>query len=458
MRAGPSSPFPLALYGSLVLALFVLWARDRFVGIEQRLRGIVVLPLRAYAAFGSEAHAAARDVDPARESLHALGRELASRQARATAALPAELRPAECEPFVCRVLEQRKAPYAKVASILVLDVAPEVAARSLPFVTYGEHLLGFLEALDDGDRVGVALLHRSAERTRPAPRRLVAELELGDAAGSRLRCLVEPARASEPWLLRCLAVEDPYRAATITAGGSIVRTASDEEAPFPIPPGLVVGELRVRGFENEGRAVPIGLYVRPRMQPLGISTVTLWLRKEGAPAPEFLDAGSALLRTHLVHETSLLDLPAPPPTGEAWFLATKQGLRLARGAAVLERGALVGLVQSSGSGYAVAVPIGAAARWSLLWLPAGEARAPVDLVCRALAREGDVVSFEIEGEEAELPGSGTLWTGAMGPHCPPALPIGTVVSSAPEARRFQVRLHGKLLGPFTALARREVRS
>lgn len=456
MRAGPSSPFPIALYAALVLALFALSSRERFLGIEQRLRGFVVMPLRAYAAVGSEARAADHADATRAARRQELGRDLADRLARASAALPNALVPAGCEPFVCRVAEPRKAPLEKLPSSLVLDVAPDDAARCLPFVTYGEHLVGFLEALDEGTRVGVALLHRTNERgaAGATPRRLAAEFAIDVDGSDRMRCLVEPARASEPWLLRCVAVEDPYRAASIVAGGAVVRTASDEASPDAPPPGLVIGELRVRGFEHQGRAVPIGLYVRPRMQPLGISTVTLWRRTSPVLVATLADPATALRKSHHVHPTSLLELPAPPPVREAWFLATAGGLRLARGAGVLSDGALVGLVQSSGSGYAVAVPIGAPAPWSLLWMPEEPEKAPVDLVCRSVGREDDVVTFEIVGDEVALPQGGTMWSGAMGPHCPAGLPIGVVVSSDAASRRVRVQLEGSLHGPFTALARR----
>ena len=455
MRAGPSSPFPTALYAGLLLALIALWGRKQVLGIEQRLRGFTVWPLRICASWSSEVQAAEEPDEAAQNALAAKGRELVRRLETAAAALPLEVRPSGYEPLVCRVVEHRQAVQEKSSSLLVLDVAPAVLAECLPFVTLGANLVGFLETCDGESGVAVAMLHRAAERSvaRVGPRRVFAEFPVS-GSGPMLRCLVEPARVGEPWLLRCLAIEDPYRASSVTTSGAIVRTAHLDGDLAGVPAGLVLGELRVRGFETQGRAVPIGLYVRPLLQLSAISAVTLWRQRALGSKSDEAGVRTGFAETHVAHPAALMDLPAPPPTNRSWFLSTQGGLRLARGAAVLRHGALAGFVLSSGSGYAIAAPLGAPTRFSVLWMSSTGDAAPIELMASTVAVDGGLVTLAIEGESSDLPTKGSVWTGAIGPHCPAGIPIGEIVASDQVAKHIRDRTHAGESGALVVLSRK----
>src|SRR5262249_40457551 len=128
------------------------------------------------------------------------------------------------------------------------------------------------------------------------------------------------------------------------------------------------------------------------------------------------------------------------PARERWFLAAEGTLRLPRGAAILDRGALAGTVLGTGSGYAIGAPFGEFGEWAVVWLPHDPERAPVELVVRAAGRAEGVVLLALDAAARVEPGEGVRMTGPNGLDCPAGLPIGEIVGYEGLGRTVRVRL------------------
>ena len=422
--------FPFGLYATLLVAAVALHFRDAAGAIEQRLTGILCLPLRAYARLTSDVHAGSSDWAAERRWLA----EARARQDRAAAAVSAALRPAGHEPIVCRVREAVRARSSRVPTRLVLERQAAELTGCAEFVTFGDQLLGFLDLRDPAAPAEVALLHAVPETGGPT--RLTAEIVLDTAAGptESLVCLVEPAGAIDPWLLRCVLPADPYRTAQIESGGQPVRTLTLPGVSTPAPPGFGLGEVRVRGYQTMGQTVPIGLYVRPRIAPPAISAVVLWRAHAAAPAL------SAAAPSIVAQPARLLELPAPPPARERWFVSLLAAAEAVPGAALVSGPFCLGTVQGAGTGYAIVAPFGEPRDWLLLHVPADPAAPPRDLAARTLGRADGLVELVLADREEAVPRDGVLLTGSGGPACPSGYWLGTIADADPAHGRFRVRV------------------
>ncbi|MBI5852441.1 MAG: hypothetical protein HZB39_15610 [Planctomycetes bacterium] len=371
--------FPIPLWASLLVGLLALVQPAATARVEAVGAQLVGLPLRAVAAFAPRvAEGASREVsrDAAR---HATASLLARRDAalrRRPAGLDAAL-----SARTARVVE-RRGQGAHGADELVLDVRRDALAGVEPFVIVGDVLVGFLadDPVTDDDALRglarVALLHHK-ERGR-LPRRVPCTI-----SSATLALLVEPAADVDRWPLRCVLLDDPYRAAALGGDGALVRTSGLLDDPLgPLPQGLLLGSLRVFGYRDaQDRVLPIALHVEPALQARAIDAVALWSRSSGPAARRAVVIESI--------EVSLLRLPVPS-AGRERYLATAARLvaPLQKGAAVVDGSRLLGVCEDGGLGQAVVAPFGQPGRsWALAFVP-DSGGAPIDFVATSLGRSG----------------------------------------------------------------------
>jgi hypothetical protein len=402
--------------------------------VQGWLQAVLCLPLRAWVVVEP---AVASSDDALREEAAAVVETLHQRLARAALAGVRPLVPASLEPVLCRVVDRAGRGAAGQPSELFLDRSEdELRDAAGGFVTFGSRLLGFVAA-PGGDveaarprPARVELLHAQGSR---GARRVAAAV---DTPAGALQFVVEPASRIDPWPLRCGLFERPYLASRLRHSGLPVLTAALDVDPLGrVPPGLRLGDLQVWGYPDDPDGAPIGLFVRPDLDPRAISVVVVW-RPRRAAAPPALDPVPVARPVRVAR----LRLPAPPPQDERWVLAVPGGQRLPVGGALVRGHMVLGSVEQSGPGFAMASPFGGSRRlWSLWLLPDAARRAPIPLLARSIGGSRDDVFLRIEGDPLGPDARGVLFTGANGPHCPGGLVIGRAWRVGVDGTDLEVR-------------------
>jgi hypothetical protein len=422
---------PLGLCGLLVAAaactLFPRWPEP----VLQPARWLMCLPLRAWPARYVEA--AAPDAAPARSAFVAAALARLAHDA-ATPGIDG------AEPVICRVLERRVPGAARLPSLLVLDRPWSEVAECNGLVTRAGSLVGFLgEASDaaDASAHGHAVV-RCVHAVLPgiAPVRVVARSMI-DAHS--LRFVLEPGSRIDPWPLRVGLLEDPYRAARSGSAGVPVHTAGGVARGVTIPAGLALGTLRVWGYAEQGAAtLPVGFFVEPAFDAHAIATVVLWRpRADGAHTAATTDTTTPATTLDALAANLHPVRSAVFPSRQRLYLVT--GSRsVPIGAAVVDReGQLVGTVDASGPGDAVASTFAVPGRqWSLLLVPDDNKQAPIECSARVIGSAGDEVELRLV--QAVEPCAGEVLTGGHGLHCPPGLWVGRIASFAADGTSLRV--------------------
>ncbi len=391
--------FPVGLYASLLLALLALAQPRVFAPLGRWCSAAAALPFRAYGMLGAQPALATNESDARSRAVVFWSRAVASERRARPAAIPSEF--AAC---TCAVRGQ-----VARGTRLVLDRRWGEIADCADFVTVGHSLVGFLAPRgNDADWAEVQLLGRATRGQAPV-RSVPARVE---TPNGELRFVVEQAAGIDPWPLRCALIDDPYVAAGLQSDGHVVVTQGFVEDPLGVvPPDLRIGELRVWGYERDGRRLPVGFFVDPSeagRAPL----VTLWQRggRGGVPVP---DAG---LVRHAVQAFSMT------PGGGRWFVAVPFETRLGLGASVVRGERLVGTVTTAGPGYAFVTPLGLVGQeWQAVFMPVrGAVR---DVIVHVTDATDERVALRVEGTLG-IDGAGALFTG--GAHGPAGLWLGDV--------------------------------
>lgn len=407
------SVLPVGLYATLVAALACLLAPQVPRRVEDLLRGLVVIPLRAYSAMASEVHATARVEDGADAAV--VDRFLAASAAQA-ARPPAPLQARAAAPEVCRVVDRRSARGARRPDVLVLERPHAEVAACRPEVTAGGVLVGYLARGGDG-RAEVELLHHVPRGL--APRRLPVEVVLGD--GATMRALVEPAKAIDPWPLRLVLPEDPFALRRWVSRDLPVRVAPPPEGePELVSAGLPLGTLLTLGYETGGHVVPIGWFVRPDADPAVLATVALWRDATQGTVPAALPPRR---RRQPVRWSAL----AAPGGAERWFVSVAAEAGLVPGLPLVRGHRLLGLIDRAGTGYALADPVGVAGQaWQATLVPEEPGQPLQDAVLVVRAASATEVVLEVVAPREGLVGRGHLLTAGQGGLVPPGLLLGRV--------------------------------
>ena len=428
--------FPVGLYATLLVGLVGITVPELVAPAEVAARTVVTLPLRAYAILFNEHPALAATGEST------FGDELFAAQAKAAlAGAKGPNGPSRYVPIVCRVRARRGRPSGPVDE-LVLDCRPDVARGCAPLVTAGRGLLGFLDPgtpKDPGGTVRVRLLHYRERFCDPRralrvgsphrPLRIAAKVECREAlARGDLHFLVEPARRNDRWPLRCTMLDDAYLASRLRHSGDIVTTIADPEHPS-VPAGLHVGRLMIWGYPQ--RDIPVGLFVEPVAAPEAISCVVLWRKDSEPPVSATALARLRPDRAGRFVPVLLSSFPGPRPARRRWVVTSAAGTPLPEGAALVDRGRLLGLLHKPWSGQSLVTPFAGSGRtWSFLLLPASGTNdgKAIELVGKVSGRafDGRVRVRRIAPDSPFSVVAGDLYTGANGPHCPAGLRIGPV--------------------------------
>jgi hypothetical protein len=335
------------------------------------------------------------------------------------------LGPAGFQPQVLRVRESRKGP-SGVVDELVLDARVAELRQAASIVTVGNCLVGYLSLRgDDQDRARVRLLSYHDRRDSKnfalrvgqpiPPPRVAAQAPCReiDAQGT-LHFLVEPSRSVDPWPLRCTLLDDPYLASRLRRSGGTVTTSLQSDDPG-VPAGLLIGNLMIWGYPSRG--IPVGLFVKPSVDPQGISAVTIW-----RPAGDL-----AQPRLEPAHVGRFLPVrfsryPAPRPVGVRWLVTSMAGATLPDGAALIDSGRFLGRLHAPWAGQSLVTPFAASTRsWTLLVKNA--AGVVTQVVGRIVGKQADG-RLRIDLDSPAAIEAGDLFTGTNGRHCPAGFYIG----------------------------------
>lgn len=335
--------------------------------------------------------------------------------------------PAGFQPQVLRVRESRKGPSGRVDE-LVLDVKVGELRQAASLVTVGNCFVGHLSLRgDDQDRARVRLLSYHDRRDaknfalrvgQPAPPpRVAAQVPCRemDAQGT-LHFLVEPSRSVDPWPLRCTLLDDSYLASRLRRSGAFVTTSAQSDDP-DVPAGLEIGRLMIWGYPSRG--IPVGLFVKPSVDPQGISAVTVW-----RPAGDLDQARLEPEHVGRFLPVRLSRYPAPRPVGVRWLVTSMAGATLPDGAALIDRGRFLGRLHAPWAGQSLVTPFAASTRtWTLLVKSA--AGVVTQVVGRIVGKEPDG-RLRIDLESPAAIEAGELFTGSNGGQCPAGFYIGKV--------------------------------
>ena len=432
-----SAAFPVGLYAMLLLALAWLTLPALFGPAERWLVGsATAIPRLASLWFGRPASAAARDelgrVGELRE-------ELRRRVTRQNFAAGAGVVPANAEKLLCGVLSASRVGGGGGMSELLLDHS-YAELEGCELVVKGDQLIGFLmrpgkgRAIDDSpaDPARVMLCNH-----RDAPR-LYAGIDRGEASGDgALRFVVRPGSSADPAPMRVDLWNDPYRAAQLDASGLLVRTRSLQfgASAQRVPAGLVLGEAKVWGYDDQRTddVLTIAVYVEPLFEPRALSHVVLWR------APGVSGEGRSTMRAHRRVGGVVYDLPGADRGRH--LLVTDVGVP--DGAAVTQEGMLIGVAQGLclGSGLMTSF-VASRQRWSLLFLPDGEAQPVFELNGVVERVAGNVAWVRWTGPPRDqLPrlAEGHLFTGSNGRFCPSGLWIGRARVDRADGDLLEIR-------------------
>ncbi len=379
--------FPVGLWVTLFVAAVALVVPRPFARVESTLAAVVSWPLQPWASLrGDDVQPERLDGADASNHWTPLGDHLS---AEAVGVPVAVRRDFGAAPIACRVVGLAGRRGGRFTE-LVLDRTWDEVRRVSPHVTSAGVLVGVMGRRGRGssrddmptDLARVLLLHH--RDATPVPAALI-------HPQGRLRCIVEPSRAGAMLPLQTEIWDDPYAAARLVGSGSLVLTedlAADVERnaafgvgiaeasfssgetsttrgelsdgmelvgtdawlPRGLPGGLVLGRLAVWGYEEQGRTLPIGLYVQPALEPFNITAVSLWRGTDDSAAEELLlplEARGTMVQAALVR--------LPTPHGPCWLLVGKEALP--DGGALLVDGLFVGPARALGGSRGLAVPL-----------------------------------------------------------------------------------------------------
>ena len=432
-----SAAFPVGLYAMLLLALAWLTLPALFGPAERWLVGsATAIPRLASLWFGRPASAAGRDELGRVEELR---EELRRRVTRQNFAAGAGVVPANAEKLLCGVLSASRVGGGGGMSELLLDHS-YAELEGCELVVKGDQLIGFLmrpgkgRAIDDSpaDPARVMLCNH-----RDAPR-LYAGIDRGEASGDgTLRFVVRPGSSADPAPLRVDLWNDPYRAAQLDESGLIVRTSSLQfgASAQRVPAGLVLGEAKVWGYDDQRThdVLTIAVYVEPLFEPRSLSHVVLWR------APGVSGVGRSTMRAHRRVRGVVYDLPGADRGRH--LLVTDTGVP--DRAAVTQQGMLVGVAHGLclGSGLMTSF-VASRQRWSLLFLPDGDAQPVFELSGVVERVAGNVAWVRWTGPPRDqLPrlAEGHLFTGSNGRFCPSGLWIGRARVDRADGDLLEIR-------------------
>jgi hypothetical protein len=428
--------FPVGLYATLLVGLFGVTFPELLAPVESVARTAVTLPLRAYSIlFDARPALAAAAPDP----------QLAPLAGQSASTMRGARGPRGFTPKVLRVVDRRVGPLGVVDELILARTRGELRGCAL-LVTAGPGLVGFLDldpdeptrrdteaeasAADAFDRqpARVRLLHyRPRRRTSKRPMRAREPFAVGrvaaqvtcrevDAQGM-LHFLVVPARAVDSWPLRCTMLDDSYLGSRLRHSGDLVTTrATPPDSGNELPAGLHIGRLMIWGYPQLN--IPVGLFVEPILDPRGISSVVVWQAADGGSVPDVSTRDDHWLPVRLAR------FPAPRPARERWLVTSDAGTTLPDGAALVDRGRLLGTLAKPWSGQSLVTPFSSSTKtWALL-LRSGDGRVH-EIVGRVVGRGADGrLRVKVIAPESAWQLGGELSTGVNGPHCPAGLAIG----------------------------------
>lgn len=421
-RNGTAQAFPVGLYATLLAALCWLALPRLLQPVERALLGVATLPLRAAEALGGspvlageQQAAIAAAALPCRQLQQRLVQHLA---------LDLDGRRGQLVP----VLELgRNGGGGQPAQLLLLRSYQELDG-CLPFVTYGEQLLGFL------CRPGVGVAEKDVPTdparvlllNHPEANAVAAALQL--TADERLRFVVEASGSLDPAPMRTALWDDPYRASRLGAGVFTVRTLALRGAlGNEVPAGLLIGDAEAWGYGGDN-PLAIGVFVTPSIDFRALSLVTVF----GKP----LDPGCALAPRRAPAHTMAL----PGSLDQRFHITMAMAAATDDGAAVVQGELCLGRLRRLWFGQALGTSFASSRqRQVLLLLPDDADREPLALWGEVESERGHTVWLRCRGKVPELQ-PGWLFTGSNGRLCPYGLLLGRAEPVSGDETLLQVAL------------------
>jgi hypothetical protein len=343
------------------------------------------------------------------------------------------------------VLSRSGAGGAGLPDRLVLDLVLGEDVRPLAPVLCGDALVGFVEDGDAGAPARVRLLNATPENE--PPRRLAAEARpvaaRADEAPERLRFVVEPAGARDPFALHVLKPDLPHLRTWGSDREFLARTAADED----VPPGLRIGRVRTLGYRDPDFV--LDWFLEPEVDPRAIHAVAvLGSVARGGPAES---AERHPFAHGAVVEARALGRADCGSLSRGFLARVPREAR--RGAAVLDGLRCLGRIAWTHAGVALVRRFGDGGEvWPVLYRER-RGQAPEALVLRSRGWRGDACLFEVSfARRTPMAGSrGTLFTGAVSYDCPKGLLLGEARFLSPsllEARPARARALPRALTVF----------